>query len=319
MAFLTSNLATIGAGVYHNNPIAAGVANTIATVSPWFEFIPYVPVEGKSLTRQYQVDADLAKFTDESTDLSADATTSAQLTSTAHTFTIKSIVGQAQVGQLNMAGANANNVDLMAVAVEGKARDIARKVYKQVATGTTDGDANGFEGLQNDLVGSSGGGALVDTLIDGTSETDVLSALDTMLNGVTAKSGQVDWIMMHSNILNKFRTKVRGLGGAFEYITSPITNRNILSYQGIPIFRNDDIPAKNTDEYNVYGGCFEDGSGNGVAMIYPSTVPGGIITEDLGVSERYLANLTRVVQHTAFGILNTKGIRASLVDTNVLA
>ena len=76
MAFLTSSLATIGANVHHNNPIAAGVANTIATVAPWFEFVPFTPVAGRTLTRQYQVDADLTKFTDESTDLSQDATTS---------------------------------------------------------------------------------------------------------------------------------------------------------------------------------------------------------------------------------------------------
>ena len=314
MAFLTSSLASIGANVHHNNPIAAGVANTIATVAPWFEFVPFIPVAGRTLTRQYQVDADLTKFTDESTDLSADATTSAQLTSTAHTFEIKSVVGQAQVGQLNSAGASANGVDLMAIAVEGKARDIARKVYKQVATGTTNGDAAGFEGLGDDLTGGSN---LLGAALDKTASTDILTALDELLDGVTAKDGQVDWIMMNSGVMNEFRAKARSLN-AFEYITTPITNRNILAYQGIPIFRNDYIPVVNTDQSNVYAGCFEDGTGNGVAMLYPSTVPGGIITEDLGVSERYLANLTRVVQHTAFGVLNTKGIEHMQVDNSVL-
>jgi hypothetical protein len=317
MAFLTSSLATIGANVHHNNPIAAGVANTISTVAPWFEFVPFTPIDGRTLTRQYQVDADLTKFTDESTDLSADATTSAQITSTAHTFEIKSVVGQAQVGQLNSAGASANGVDLMAIAVEGKARDIARKVYKQVVTGKTNGDASGFEGLGDDLVGS---GNLLGSSNDATADTDILTILDETLDGVTAKDGQVDWIMMNATVMNKFRAKARSLN-AFEYITTPISNRNILAYQGIPIFRNDYIPMSgggaNTESY-VYAGSFEDGTGNGVAMLYPSTVPGGIITEDLGVSERYLANLTRVVQHTAFGVLNTKGIRASLLDTAVL-
>jgi hypothetical protein len=142
--------------------------------------------------------------------------------------------------------------------------------------------------------------------------------MDELLDGVTAKDGQVDWIMMPSAVMNKFREKARSLN-AFEYITTPITNRNILAYQGIPIFRNDYIPVKNTDQYNIYAGCWEDGTGNGVAMLYPSTVPGGIITEDLGVSERYLANLTRVVQHTAFGVLNTKGIEHMQVDVGELA
>ena len=318
MAFLTSSLATIGANVHHNNPIAAGVANTISTVAPWFEFVPFTPIDGRTLTRQYQVDADLTKFTDESTDLSADATTSAQITSTAHTFEIKSVVGQAQVGQLNSAGASANGVDLMAIAVEGKARDIARKVYKQVVTGKTNGDASGFEGLGDDLVGS---GNLLGASNDATADTDILTILDETLDGVTAKDGQVDWIMMNATVMNKFRAKARSLN-AFEYITTPISNRNILAYQGIPIFRNDYIPMSgggaNTESY-VYAGSFEDGTGNGVAMLYPSTVPGGIITEDLGVSERYLANLTRVVQHTAFGVLNTKGIEHMQVDVGELA
>lgn len=313
MAFLTSTIASLAAGTLHNNPIAAGVANTIATVSPWFEMVPYVGINGQSLTVNLQVDANLAKFADSSVDLVADATASAQVTTTVPSYTLKSIVGQAQVGELDMLAASGNGVDLMAVAVEAKARDIARKVYKQVATGTTNGDANGFSGIQDNMLGTPA--ALSAT--DQTAAIDICVALDNLMDDVTAQSGKIDFIMMHPAVLAEFRAKARSLN-AWEYFTTPITNRNILAYSGVPIFRNDDIPVASTDNYHVYAGCWETGGNDGVAMLYPGASAAGITVQDLGTSQTNLGQVSRVVQHTAFAIMNKTGFAATIVDTGNL-
>jgi len=312
MAFLTSTIATLAAGTLHNNPIAAGVANTIATVSPWFEVVPYVPISGQSLTVNLMVAADLARFADATVDLQADADASRQVTTTVPSYTLKSIVGQAQVGDLDSLAAAGNGVDLMAVAVEAKARDIARKVFAQVATGTTNGDANGFSGIQDNMLGTPA--ALSAT--DQTGETDICVALDNLMDDVTAQSGKIDFLMMHPDILAKFRAKARSLN-AWEYYTTPITNRNILAYSGVPIYRCDDI-VKSTNDYHIHGGCFETGGNDGVAMIYPTGTAAGISVESLGTSERYLGQVSRVVQHTAFAIMNKTGFASTIVDSTAL-
>lgn len=304
MAVLLSSLATYSADSYYNNPIAAGVANTIAVTAPIMEVMPFRGVDGKAITVNYQTQDDnqtayIADGGASPTDVSAQA----QLAVSTDTFEIKSLVGQAQVATLSSAAAGANGVDLMAVAVEAKAREIGRKLHKNMVA-TVSG---GFDGLNTKV--SAG---------DKTASTDVLVAMDELMDDVTAKDGAVDFIMMNSTLMNEFRAKARSLN-AFEYFTLPVSNRNILSYNGVPIFRNDHIPMANTDQSEIYAGCFDDGSNNGIAMIFPSSVGNaGLVIEDLGVSERFLANITRITHHAGLAVFNTNGVKSITVDAGNL-
>ena len=121
--------------------------------------------------------------------------------------------------------------------------------------------------------------------------------------------------MMNGTMLNKFTARMRASGAGYNYVTSPITNRNLLSYQGVPIFRNDNLKVHDTDQHDIYAGCFEDGGNTGIAMIYPEGTPAGIEVVDLGESEKYLGRVSRVAQHTALAVMNSEGLAKITVDT----
>ena len=54
-------------------------------------------------------------------------------------------------------------------------------------------------------------------------------------------------------------------------------------------------------------------------MIFPASVGNaGLVIEELGVSERYLANITRITHHAGLAIFNTNGIKAVTVDTSII-
>ena len=235
-----------------------------------------------------------------------------QLTTAFRNYNIKSIAGLANIGTVSNAGASANGVDLMAVAVQAKARDIARKVYKQVVKGVAGADANGFRGLDDMYDDSTGELHNKNELTPSAGGDDIADVLDQLLNSITA--ADPEFIMMNGTILNKFTARMRASGAGFNYVTSPITNRNILSYQGVPIFRNDYITVHTTDKHEIYAGCFEKGGNTGITMIYPEGTPAGLEVVDLGESEKYLGRVTRVAQHTALAVMNSEGLAKMTVD-----
>jgi hypothetical protein len=305
MTQLFSSLATYSADSYYNNPIAAGVANTIAVTAPIMEVMPFRAVDGKAITVNYQTqDDNQTEYVADSGSVT-DVSGQAQLAVSTDTFEIKSLVGQAQVATLSTAAASSQGVDLMATAVEAKAREIGRKMHKNMVA-TVSG---GFSGLNSKVT---------PTDKTGSGNTDILALMDELMDGVTAKDGAVDFIMMNSALMNEFRAKARSLN-AFEFFTLPVSNRNIMSYNGVPIFRNDHIPTANTDQSEIYAGTLDDGSNNGISMIFPAAVGNaGLVIEDLGVSERYLANITRITHHAGLAIFNTNGIKSITVDASVL-
>ncbi len=314
MAYLTQGLNAAVSNEFFRNPIYPGIADAIQEAQTWYEFVPFVAVKGSSLGVQENTDQALTKFVTEgasATNLSTDSTTNAQLTTAARNYNIKSIAGLANVGSVAGAGATANGVDLMAVAVQAKARDIARKVYKQVIQGVDAGDSAGFEGMK-DFYASDGDLNGKNELTPANTGDDMADVLDQLLNSITAKDP--DWIMMNGTMLNKFTARMRASGAGFNYVTSPITNRNILSYQGVPIFRNDYITVHTTDNHDIFAGCFEDGGNNGVAMLYPEGTPAGLEVVDLGESEIHLGRVARVAQHTAFAVMNSEGCAQMTVD-----
>ncbi len=304
MAQLFSSLATYSADSYYNNPIAAGVANTIAVTAPIMEVMPFRAVDGKAITVNYQTqDDNQTEYVADSGSVT-DVSDQAQLAVSTDTFEIKSLVGQAQVATLSTAAASSQGVDLMALAVEAKAREIGRKMHKNLVA-TVSG---GFSGLNSKVTPDDKSTA---------GNTDILLIMDELMDGVTSKDGTVDFIMMNSTAMNKFRAKARSLN-AFEYFTLPVSNRNILSYNGVPVFRNDHIPMA-TNDTEIYAGTLDTGVNDGISMIFPASVGNaGLVIEELGVSERYLANITRITHHAGLAIFNTNGIKAVTVDTSII-
>ena len=316
MPFLTNTLNAAAANEMYRDPIVAGVANAIQEIQPWYEYVPYVPVAGTSLAVQQQTDTNISAFVGAGEDLQTGVYDD-QVTTAARNFNIKAIAGVANVDALANAGGAAAGADLMAAAINAKANDIARKVWKQVVQGTG-ADSNGFDGFV-DFFGGSGShhGTSQEIAVDASTSKNILDYMDELLNVVSAKSGTVDWIMMNGTLMNKFRARVRALGGAFEYLSAPITNRNVLAYQGIPVFMNNNIAAHTTDNHEIYAGTFESGGNDGLAMLYPAGTPAGISVVNLGESERFFGSVSRVSQMTAVACMNDKGLASVTVDISV--
>lgn len=310
MAYLTQSLNDVVSNEFFRNPIYPGIADAIQEAQTWYEFVPYTAIKGSSIGVHENSEQDLTAFVADGANLDTGNPIN-QLTTAFRNYNIKSIAGLASIGSVSSAGATANGVDLMAVAVQAKARDIARKVYKQVVQGTS-ADASGFRGLDDMYDDSTGELHGKNELTPANSGDDIADVLDQLLNSITAASPE--WIMMNGTIMNKFTSRMRASGAGFNYVTSPITNRNILSYQGVPIFRNDYIVVHDTDQHEIYAGCFEKGGNTGVTMIYPEGTPAGIEVVDLGESEKYLGRVTRVAQHGAFAVMNSEGLAKMTVD-----
>ena len=311
----TTTLLGLTQAVKHfNDPIAEGVADTVITVAPWYEAVPFIPVRGQALIVNQDATTGMVGFSAEGNDLTTDTAVSKPMSTTQRTFTMKALLGQANVDRFSASTSAAAGVDQMALQVAAKSRNIAREAYKQAALGTTlGGSASGFKGLYelaNDDAGNST--SVVD--ISGSNQANIFDLLDEMKDKVTSKDGQVDFIMASSNVINIFKKAVRGTGAAFEYYTSPILNRNVLAYEGTPIFANNHLKdvdlsggTSGTQEA-LYAGCFEDGGNNGVSMIYPEGTPAGIDVRALGESEIYNADITRVAMYTAIASHNDKGL-----------
>ena len=311
MAYLTQSLNDVVSNEFFRNPIYPGIADAIQEAQSFYEFVPFMAIKGSSIGVQENSDQNLVKFGDDGMDLDT-GDSAVQLTTAFRNYNIKSIAGLANVGSVSGAASTANGVDLMAVAIQAKSRDIARKVYKQVVKGTSGGDSNGFRGLDDMYDDSTGELHNKNELTPANSGDDIADVLDQLLNAITAKDA--DFIMMNGTILNKFTARMRASGAGYNYVTSPITNRNLLSYQGVPIFRNDYITVHTTDKHEIYAGCFEDGGNTGIAMIYPEGTPAGIEVVDLGESEKYLGRVSRVAQHTALAVMNSEGLAKMTVD-----
>jgi hypothetical protein len=314
MAYLTQSLNDVVSNEFFRNPIYPGIADAIQEAQTFYEFVPFTAIKGSSIGVNENTDQNLTAFVADGADLDTGNPIN-QLTTGVRNYNIKSIAGLANIGTVSNAGATANGVDLMAVAVQAKARDIARKIYKQVVLGTVGGDASGFTGF-NDFYATGGGlDGKNELYLSGGATPNIADALDELLNSLTA--ADPDFIMMNGTMLNKFTARMRALGAGYNYVTSPITNRNILSYQGVPIFRNDHLPVHSTSQHDIYAGCFEQGGNTGITMIYPEGTPAGLEVVDLGESEKYLGRVTRVAQHSAIAVMNSEGLARMTVDTAV--
>jgi len=253
MANLTggTDLTGLTQAVKHfNNPIADGVADTIVTVAPFYEVIPFRPIAGQSLIVNQDATTGMVKFAAEGLDLANDDTVSKPMSTTQRTFTLKAILGQANVDRFSQAVSPAG-VDQMALQVASKSRNIARKAYAQVALGTTltGGDSDGFAGCY-EIANDTNSNATSTVDISGSNHADVFALFDDMKDLVTSKDGQVDFIMCSSNVLNIFKKAVRSVGAGFDYFTSPITNRTVLAYEGTPIYTNNHLKGVDLSRWN---------------------------------------------------------------------
>lgn len=290
--------------------LVAGVIENVITVNRMYEMIPFDGISGNALA--YNRENALGDVQVAGVDTTI--TAKAPATFTKVTSELTTIIGDAEVNGLIQATRSSDGNDQTAIQVASKAKSCGRKFQDMLINGT--GSSDEFEGLIN-LVASG------QTLSNGT-DGDALSfeKLDELLDTVTDKDGEVDYITMHARTLRSFNALLRGLGGASigDVVTLP-SGAEVPAYRGVPIFRNDYIPTNQTvgsssNCTTVFAGTFDDGSRtHGIAGLTAEEAA-GIQVEDVGPAETKDNYITRVKWYCGLALFSEKGLAALPGVTN---
>lgn len=291
-----------------NNEIVRGVAEDFISVNPIFDVLPFTGYDGQGLI----VNRELTLGPTEVASVGATITSTAKTASTftQKVFTATKLIGDAEMDGLVQAQSVSAGVDQTALEISLKAKSLGRLFQTGMAQGTgTSPQMNSFDSLCDS------------TQYTTAATTQVLSfeLLDELCDLVLAKDGQVDWIMMPARTIRSYKVLLRALGGTpADWVVTLPGGRTTISYEGIPIFRNDYLSVAETSNgaaltggalTSVWAGVFDDGSNKiGIAGIHPSSVPAGIMVENVGAQEQKDVTIWRIKQYANFALFNRKGL-----------
>jgi len=185
---------------------------------------------------------------------------------------------------------------------------------------TDDGSSPNMNSLHY-LAGNASYGNGVGYATGGTTLT--MAKIDETFEKVTAKQGQVDWAMLPPRTIRAYKVLLRAMGGtpADWVLDVPFADgrtRTVISYEGTPIFRNDYLSIEETAGgaavtggalTSLWAGCWDDGSRRmGLAGIYPSSVPAGIVVQNVGARETHDENIWRIKWYANVANYNRRGL-----------
>ena len=289
-----------------NDQIVAGVVQDIIDVNPMFAVLPFSGYTGSAfLVNRENALGDAGVYA-----VDATITSKAAATFTQVPFTATKLIGDVELDGLVQAQSMGAGVDQLAVEISSKAKSVGRLFQTGMATGTgTTPQMNSFHSLvdSGQFTTASASQALSFALLD--------EGLDLVLS----KNGDVDWIMMPARTIRSYKILLRALGGASvaEVITLP-DGRNVIGYEGIPIFKNSFLSVAEIANgaaltggalTSIWLGNFDDGSEKvGIAGIHPIAVPAGIQVEMIGKQEARDNEIVRVKQYANLANFNRKGL-----------
>lgn len=285
--------------------LVAGVIENVITVNEMFDLMPFDGIDGNALAYNRENVLGDVQVAGVGTTITAKN----PATFTHVTSTLTTIIGDAEVNGLIQATRSGDGNDQTAVQVASKAKSAGRKYQDQLING--DGTGNTFTGLMGLVAAGQTIGAG-----DGAANGAPLSFedLDALIDLVTDKDGQVDYIMMHGRTRRKYLALLRALGGTSpgDIYTMP-SGRQVPAYRGIPIFRNDWIPINqtkgtSTNASAVFAGTFDDGSRtHGIAGLTASN-EAGIKIKYVGEKEDADESITRITWYCGLALFSEKGL-----------
>lgn len=296
-----------------NDEIVQGIVEDIISINPLYELLPFYGYTGQAILVNREEALGDAGFYD----VDATITSKAAATFEQVAFSATKIIGDVELDGLVQATSASAGVDQLAVEISSKAKKIGRLFQEGMATGTgTKPAMNSLHSLCDSAqyTAASAGQALSFEL------------LDSLLDLVTAKDGQVDWIMMAPRTMRSYKALLRALGGTpADWVVKLADGRTTIGYEGIPIFKNDYLSVEETANgadltggalTSVYAGCFDDGTCRvGIAGIYPKGLPAGVDVEPVGPAEDKDSMIVRVKQYANFVSFNRRGL-ARLTSIN---
>lgn len=281
-----------------------GVIENVVTVNPMYEFLPFMEIEGNALAYNRENALGDVQFLG----VGGTITAKAAATFTKVTSSLTTLIGDAEVNGLIQA-TRSNVTDQKATQIASKAKSLGRQYQTSMITG--DGTADSFSGLM--------------TLIPAGQKINTVGAydladLDELMDKIKDKDGTVDWIMMSARSLRTYYALLRASGGASiaEVINLP-SGRQIPTYRGVPIFKNEYIPTNGgggLNETSIFAGTFDDGSGKHGITGLTAVGTAGIRVSEVGESETKDETITRVKMYCGFAIFSELGVASLNGVTN---
>lgn len=284
--------------------LVAGLIETIVSVNPLYERLPFTEIEGNALAyNRENVLGDSQFLAVGGTITAKNAATFTQVTSQ-----LTTLIGDAEVNGL-IEATRSDRVSQTAVQVASKAKSIGRQFQQTMITG--DGTGNSFSGLMA-LVAAG------QTLTAGANGAQLtFDLLDQLLDLVKDKDGEVDFIMSSFSMRRKYFALLRALGGAGinEVMTLP-SGRQVPMYRGTPWFVNDFIPTNQVQGTSgavcttIFAGTFDDGSNKyGIAGLTAKGAA-GLRIQNVGPKENADENITRLKMYCGFANFSQLGLAA---------
>jgi hypothetical protein len=304
-----ASLTLVEAVKLQQNPLIAGVIESIVTVNNMYQFLPFDPIVGNALSyNRENAIAGVAPLGLGGGSNTIPAAAKTPATVTPVTTPLRAIIGDALVDHF-VQTTSSNNNDQKAVQLVSKSKAMGREFQRQLILGDTSTTAEEFDGLQKLIPSTSSQYLSVGAAMS-------LDVLDYAISNVKSKDGQVDFFMMPDKAIRKYFALLRALGGASigEVRTLP-NGQQIPVYRGVPIFRNDWVPIDGSDVCDIYAGCFDDGSRKVGLAGLTSTNNSGIFVTEVGESENTNDTITRVRFYTGLALFSELGmVRLANVD-----
>lgn len=308
-----------------NNEIVRGVAEDIIDLNPWFAMLPFDGYDGQSVTINREDDTAFDGVGFVNTRAVGDTTPSDAMKFKNFSYSATKIIGDAQVDDLVQAQSLSAGVDQVAVEIASKTKAVGRRFQIGMAEDEASGaDMNSLHYLAK----AAGFGAAGRYNACATGGNIAFIDIDTCFENVKAKQGIVDWGLANAYQVRAVKALMRAAGGttADWIMNIPFVdgrNRSVIAYEGTPIFRNDHLLATETADgvllttgalTSLWAGCWDDGTRRvGVAGIYPSSVPAGIVVESVGARETLDERIWRIKWYANFAVYNFQGL-ARLTD-----
>lgn len=214
------------------NELVRGVIEEIITKDGVFNLLPFVPVNGKAYVYNRENTISEGDFLDPNDSVNEGAATFTEITSK-----LRILAGDVDVDKFLIETMGDSN-DQLAVQIGLKAKALARKFEKAVATGDATSNAKEFDGLSKlvaagqTIAAATNGAAFTLTMLD--------QLLDLVPNGADA-------IVMRSGTVRAYKELLRTTGSTdAAMLQLPNFSRPVLTHNGVPVLVNDFLPGNET-------------------------------------------------------------------------
>jgi hypothetical protein len=289
--------------------LVTGLIESVITVNHMFQLLPFEGINGNALA--YNRENALGDV--QSLGVAGTITAKAAATFTQVTSNLTKIIGDAEVDGLIQA-TRSNENDQTGVQIASKAKSAGRSYQNQLINGT--GASDQFNGLIN--LCATGQKAAT-----GTNGSPLsFELMDEMMDLVTSKDGEVDYICMHARTIRSYKTLLRALGGVtMQEVFELPTGKNVPAYSGVPILRNDWIPINQTkgagtNLTTIFAGVFDDGDMKTGLMGLTAANAYGLQVVDVGESETKDEHIWRVKWYCGLALFSELGLASCVGITN---